>query len=170
MLFYVSEPKTARVGMPEDDSEQAVMRDTSQLFSSVILSLFELVQKTYAHGYSQLIRGAFHEFGSKSVLIPPVRLQGVDRISIGHGVYIGASSWLNVIESSVITRPAITIGNNVSVSGMLAVSAVESVVIGDDVLIARNVYMADHSHQYTDPHRPVRLQGVTSIGPIIIGK
>ena len=37
------------------------------------------------------------------------------------------------------------------------------------MLLARNVYIADHAHAFEDPSRPVLDQGVDDIRPIEIG-
>ena len=48
-------------------------------------------------------------------------------------------------------------------------SAVSSVRLGRDVLLARNVYISDHSHAYEDVTRPVHAQGVSKVLPVVIG-
>jgi acetyltransferase-like isoleucine patch superfamily enzyme len=37
------------------------------------------------------------------------------------------------------------------------------------VLLARNVYVSDHSHAYADVTRPVRSQGLAEVRPVSIG-
>jgi acetyltransferase-like isoleucine patch superfamily enzyme len=45
-------------------------------------------------------------------------------------------------------------------------SAAESVRLGDRVLLARGVYVSDHSHAFEDTSRAVLDQGITRIEPV----
>jgi acetyltransferase-like isoleucine patch superfamily enzyme len=115
-----------------------------------------------------LTRGAFAAFGSRSVLKLPVRLQGEARIAVAEDVYVGAGSWLQVLGDP--TGPiAISIGRRTAISGLCVLSAASSIRIGDAVLIARNAYIADHSHAYDDVGVPVLAQGITRVAPVEIG-
>ena len=53
-------------------------------------------------------------------------------------------------------------------SGYCVLSAVRSVVLEDNVLMARNVYISDHIHRYTDLDMPIQKQGVDKISPVHI--
>jgi acetyltransferase-like isoleucine patch superfamily enzyme len=118
--------------------------------------------------FSLAIKGAFAEFGRASVLQLPIRLSGEDRIAIGDRVFVGAGSWLQVLEQSN-RAVALTIGDGTSIVGGCVISAVEGVRLGRSVLIARNVYVADHMHAFADRSRPILEQGVTRVGPVEIG-
>ena len=101
------------------------------------------------------------------MLQPPLRLNGEERIAVGDGVFVGAGCWLQAFGSG--PGPALVIGDGTSVVGDCVFSAVESVVIGRRVLIARGVYIADHSHAFSDVHRAVLDQGITGVRPVTIG-
>jgi lipopolysaccharide O-acetyltransferase len=118
--------------------------------------------------FSLLASRAFAEYGTRSVLQPPIRLWGEHRISIGSDVFVGAGSWLQVlgVEDG---EPAIIIGDGTSMSGSCVLSAARRVTIGRKVLMARNVYVADHSHAFGDLTVPVIDQGVDRIAPVEIG-
>lgn len=117
-------------------------------------------------GFSLIVGGAFSEFGRNSVIQLPVRLGGEERISIGKGVFIGAGSWLQVLGPA--PGVALLIGDGTSIVGNCVLSAAVSVSLGQSVLIARNVYIADHMHAFDDRARPVIEQGITRIGPVEI--
>jgi lipopolysaccharide O-acetyltransferase len=127
-------------------------------------------QRLCSHAFSGAIGGAFHEFGSQSVIVPPARLSGVGRISIGRGVYVGAGSWFNVVEPGRTGSPAIRIGEGTSIAGAIVLSAYDSILIEDHVLFARNVYISDHSHRFDDIGKPVLAQGIDHVAPIKIGR
>jgi len=115
-----------------------------------------------------LVGGAFADFGARSVLEPPVRLQLEGRIAIGEGVYVGAGSWLQVI-GGFGEGVAIAIGDGTSISGYCVLSSVRSITVGRWVLMARNVYVSDHSHAFGDVGRAVLDQGIDRVAPVEIG-
>ena len=123
-----------------------------------------LGQRVVAKGFSLAVGGAFASFGRRSVIQPPVRLGGVGRIAIGDGVMVGTGSWLHTLgdEDGV----AIRIEDGASIVGHCVISAARSVRIGRRVLIARNAYVSDHSHAFSDTERAVMDQGITRIAPV----
>jgi acetyltransferase-like isoleucine patch superfamily enzyme len=128
---------------------------------------YRLVCRIRDRAFCVLTRGAFASFGPRSIIKLPLRLQGEARIAVGDDVYVGAGSWLQVLGDP--TGPvAISIGGGTGISGSCVLSAASSIRIGDAVLIARNVYIADHSHAYADVGVPVLAQGITSVAPVEI--
>lgn len=106
-----------------------------------------------------------------SVLEPPLRVTGEDRIAIEDDVFVGSDSWLQVIPANVGGMPggvAIRVGRGTKIVGHCVISAVSSVVLGECVLVARNAYIADHSHAFDDPSRAVLEQGVAEIASVEI--
>ena len=124
--------------------------------------------RAWAKVFSVAIGGSFHSFGPSSVIVPPVRLVGQRGIAIGAGVYVGADSWLQVIEADR-DRAALVIGDGSSIAGHCVLSAVASIELGQRVLLARNVYIADHSHAFADASRAILDQGLERIGPVRVG-
>lgn len=116
-----------------------------------------------------LMRGGFHSFGRRSVIGLPFRSGMEHRIAIGSGVFVGQSSWIEVMEERKRVGPVVCIGDDVSFSGFCTITAVESVEIGRGALIARNVHISDHSHRTDDAEAPIREQGITKVGPVKIG-
>lgn len=139
-----------------------VRRSTGRLF----LGLVRVASRCRDKAFSELSAGAFAGFGSNSVVQLPVRLKGEERITVGSDVFVGAGSWLNTIGSD---GAGIEIGDGTCMSGGCVVSAVESVRLGRRVLLARGVYIADHSHAYGDADRAILDQGVTDVGRVVIG-
>jgi acetyltransferase-like isoleucine patch superfamily enzyme len=111
--------------------------------------------------------GAFARYGPRSVVQLPVRLQGVGRIAIGSDVFVGAGSWLQVLGDG--EDVALTIEDGTSIAGTCVLSAAHSIRLGRKVLLARNVYVSDHMHAFDDKTRAVLDQGITRLGPVVIG-
>ena len=122
----------------------------------------------WTKAFSVFASGAFASFGSRSVLQTPLRISGERRISIGSGVFVAAGCWLQVLEGDS-DAVAISLGDGTEIAGNCVLSAASSIRIGTHVLMARGVYIADHSHAFTDTTRPVLAQGVTRIEPVEIG-
>jgi lipopolysaccharide O-acetyltransferase len=118
--------------------------------------------------FSLLISGAFASFGTKTVLMYPLRLDGEKRIVVGDRVFIGPGSWLQALDDGENKSIAVSIGGGTSMAGACVISAVRSVQLEDNVLLARNVYISDHIHRYTRRDVPVMAQGVDKIEPVLI--
>jgi acetyltransferase-like isoleucine patch superfamily enzyme len=112
-------------------------------------------------------RGAFAHVGARTVLELPIRLTGESGIAIGDDVYIGSGSWLQVLGGAP-GEPRLEIGDGTSIAGTCTISAAESVRLGERVLLARNVYIADHSHAFEDVHLPILDQGINRVAPVTI--
>jgi acetyltransferase-like isoleucine patch superfamily enzyme len=135
---------------------------------AAFLASYQGFARLRAKAFSLLSGGAFASFGARSVIQPPVRLGGVHRISVGSDVFVGAGSWLQVLEGPG-DEPALAIGDGTSVAGGCVLSAAWSVRLGRKVLLARNVYVSDHVHAFRDLERAVLDQGVDRVEPVEIG-
>src|SRR2546425_6269269 len=97
---------------------------------SIFLGGYRFWNRFRGKAFAFLCRGAFHRFGPRSVLLPPVRLGGERFIAIGERVFVGPGSWLQVMETgSPNQAPVITIGDETSIAGFCTVTAIQSVVI-----------------------------------------
>jgi acetyltransferase-like isoleucine patch superfamily enzyme len=133
------------------------------------LASYRAARRVRGHAFSRAISGGFAEFGPHSVLDPPVDIRGARRIAIGAHVWVGPGSWLYAMPEAAAAAPVLVVGDGVCISGNCVLSAVASVRLGRDVLLARNVYISDHSHAYEDITRPVRKQGLANVRPVTIG-
>jgi len=101
----------------------------------------------------------------------PVRLNGESNIDVGRDVFVGAGSWIQVIfeAPASLGRPVLAIGDGTSIAGTCVISAAHSIRIGRRVLMARNVYIADHGHAFADIERAILDQGIQNVKPVEIG-
>src|SRR5438128_4587778 len=130
----------------------------SRVFSRAFLGLWRFFHRARAKAFSVAISKAFASFGRRTVIVPPLRLDGERRIALGSDVSVGGGCWLQAIGDS--TTVAIEIGDGVSIAGYCVVSAVESVRIEAGALLARNVYLSDHMHAFEDTSSAVQDQGL----------
>ena len=132
------------------------------------LELYRLSRALARERFSLTCSGEFAAFGARSVIQPPVRLLGADGIAVGSDVFIGANAFLQVIEHPQ-GAGRIEIGDGVSITGDCVLSSAARITLGRKVLIARNVYIADHRHAFDDPAIAILDQGLEQIEPIEIG-
>src|SRR5919201_1598016 len=95
------------------------------------------------------------------------RDKAFSRIAVGDDVFVGAGSWLQVLDGKG-TGHALVIGDGTSMAGNCVLSAAESVRLGRNVLLARNVYVSDHMHAYAGDEA-VLEQGIARVAATEIG-
>lgn len=137
---------------------------------SIFLFCYRSWGRILSKGFSLLVGGSFARFGRRTTIELPVRISGQHRIALGSKVFIGSGSWLQTLPDDDNQSVAIFISDGVSIAGSCVISAVRSVVLEDSVLLARNVYISDHMHRYTDTGKPVQAQGLDKIQPVLIRK
>jgi len=137
-----------------------------------IFKVYSFLQIVKAKLFTLMLASDFFAMGHKTSIYPPLRVNAPDRIRIGSGSFIGPNSWLNcIIHVSYDILPndcLISIADRVSIVGSFVASAAKKIVIEDDVLIARNVYISDHSHCYENINIPIKDQGINKIAPVTV--
>ncbi|QFQ74443.1 acyltransferase [Liquorilactobacillus mali] len=137
------------------------------------------------YGYIYKCRTLFKEKYYVSVLnlkndskvVYPTKIVGSEFITVGSGFYLGGNSRLEAIEyyqpSGQHFSPLVIIGNNVKIQGRCHIGSINSIVIGNGVLIGSGVFITDHSHgdgskneQFIDP----TCRNLESKGRVIIGE
>lgn len=104
----------------------------------------------------------------------PVVITGAKHITIGKSFVANRNLRLQAITDymGVSYNPEISIGNNVTVNPNCHIAALKKITIGDNVLIASNVFISDHSHgrsDFSDLAIPPALRQLDSKGGISIG-
>ncbi len=104
-------------------------------------------------------------------------IRGSKYIEIGDnfngGNFLCLECWDSYRRSGNKYRPELTIGNNVTFTSYTQISCIDKVVIGDNCLFGRYVYISDNTHgknDYSDLDIPPIERELSSKGPVIIGK
>ena len=121
--------------------------------------------------YTSIISPLFAQRGSRSRISPPFRFAHLQQVKVGNGVIINRDCWIGVVsdpDDEVVVK--LTIGDGAAIGMGSTISAALSVTIEEDVLLARNVYISDHSHAFEDITRPIKDQGITGASPVRIGR
>jgi acetyltransferase-like isoleucine patch superfamily enzyme len=108
---------------------------------------------------------------------PGCRVIGGRHISFGRDFHANRNLWLEAVTSyrSQHFSPTITIGNSVSLSDGVHISAIQSIVIGSHVLMGSRIYISDHNHgiycgeQQSHPGQPPSRRVLGGSGLVIIG-
>jgi acetyltransferase-like isoleucine patch superfamily enzyme len=83
-------------------------------------------------------------------------------------VFFAPGCWLQALTDGASRDIAISIGSGSSIAGYGVISAVRQVCLEENVLLARNVYISDHIHRYSDTSLPILAQGIDKISPVRI--
>ncbi len=118
-------------------------------------------------------RRTFGSIGPGSRIDSPFFLQNPRNIHIGRNFSARSNFVLEAIEvyEGVRYSPKIVFGNNVSFYHNCHVGCINRIEIGDNVLLASRVYIADHAHGTTtgeDWDKPPVFRKLVSKGPVII--
>jgi acetyltransferase-like isoleucine patch superfamily enzyme len=138
------------------------------LIGRVTLRLYHTVMRTATLLFSVLVSGAFARFGAGSRLALPIHLVGTAGIAIGRGVYVGPGSALHNLSSK--PGVTVTIGDGTRITGGCFIAGVHGVTIEAEVLMGKNVHIADHTHKFSVPEVSVMHQGLDKIAPVFIGR
>lgn len=140
------------------------------MLSKIHRSIKKILSRYYLRRFRKvgnMDKNSFAEGAIKSV--------GEQYIKIGKDFHCGERLKLRAFDcwEGITFHPSIKIGDNVSIETDCHISAVNSVEIGDNVLIASFVFISDHSHGEAtakDLDFPPLQRKLYSKGPIKIGR
>ena len=121
--------------------------------------------------FTLLLSTQFKAVGPGSRISPPFRCYGLNEIVLGKGVQIERDCWIQTIPRGERGSDSkLVIGSHACIGMGAHISAAKQVLIEEYVLLARNVYIADHAHAFENIEVPIMKQGINRIAPVIIGK
>jgi len=105
----------------------------------------------------------------------PFYIRGRRWIALGSNFSCGRGLRMDALGDSSTTHPLIQIGSDVSLNDYVHIAAIESVLIGNRVLIASKVFITDHDHGgygrgsiHSDP-RVAPAKRPLCAAPVVIG-
>jgi acetyltransferase-like isoleucine patch superfamily enzyme len=114
-------------------------------------------------------RKRFKYLDFHSTIISPLRIDGIENISIAKNVCIQYKTWLAAVPLAGSTECVLEIGEGSVIGNFNHIYATGIIKIGKNVLTADKVYISDNSHNYSDVNVPVIYQPVKQIGYVEIG-
>ncbi|MBI2725917.1 MAG: acyltransferase [Polaromonas sp.] len=141
--------------------------------TSIIRMFFQRLrlESLLAIPYGWIYKAAFRRIGAASFVSPFIQAVGLDCVTLGNRSRISRNTRLLALKSygSQVFSPDIVIGDNVSIGFGCTLSCVNRLVIGHDVTIGDNVYLADSHHDYSNPALGVLSQPLLT-GEVVIGQ
>lgn len=97
-----------------------------------------------------------------------LKYKNIKWLKTGKGVGIDdhAEFYIKKLRNGSI--PEIKLGAGVWIGRYNIISCVNRVTLEENVLLAPFVFIIDHSHNYDNPYKPIKSQGISSKGPILI--
>lgn len=83
-------------------------------------------------------------YSNSRIIRQPFYIRGKKNIDLGKNLTTGVGCRLDAFTKE--KKTVLIFGNNVQINDYVHIAAVESVSIGNDVLIASKVFISDHSH------------------------
>lgn len=113
-------------------------------------------------------------FPGARVIHRPAYIRGRQWIDFGSNLTTGRHIRIDAFGDRGTTGKLISFGNNVSINDYVHIGAIQSVVIGDRVLIGSKVLITDHNHgsygnggKHTDPRIPPAARELSSAAVVI---
>lgn len=134
----------------------------------------ELCEKIICVVYSGYCSSRFKSFGRNAVIKPYMQgLKGEKYISIGDDSYIGEGALLTAWDSFLGQNftPEINIGRNCGIGANSHITAINKIIIGDNVLTGLNVLITDNAHGASERNLldvSPNLRPLESKGPVVI--
>ncbi len=110
----------------------------------------------------------FRVLGRGAFITYPHRIDGAEWIEIGDATFMQRGGWLYCGRVDDVD-PSLKLGKGCVFGYNNHITSVRSVVIGDHVLTANNVYISDNLHEYEDISRPIIQQPVRFKSAVSIG-
>jgi acetyltransferase-like isoleucine patch superfamily enzyme len=127
-----------------------------------------LVDRVMTLCYTLIIGSQFGSWGRGSRIGRGAKIVGSQLVRVGSGVAIGERAWINAKDDRGDGAPTLDIGDGTYIGRFVQINAWRSVVIGHDVLIADRVFISDSDHIYADTNVPIRRQGDSFRGPVVL--
>jgi acetyltransferase-like isoleucine patch superfamily enzyme len=139
------------------------------LFPIEFLQHFVNMRRYINTGY---YKGYVKNIGKNSTFDYPCRVIGGIGISLGINVSIAKGSIITVWQTSEYQSPQIIFGDDVSIGEDCHTTAINKIIIGNQVLMGKKITITDNSHgkndSITDLELPPSERRSYSKGPVII--
>lgn len=124
--------------------------------------------------YTFAVQRQFQSTGSSLSIEPPLVLDGANHIIIGNNVSIRGRCWISAYDQYLNYHytPFLTIGDNVIINFNCHIACINTITIGNNVLMASNVFITDHFHGDPANQRPDALHRTQPLffkGAVTIG-
>ena len=135
------------------------------------MRLFRIIIKVPFRFLSFLYyRLRFKQFGLRSIVHKPLRINGWHNISIGNYVEINNYGWLAALPHTNSSFCQLLIEDGVTIGDFSHLYATQCITIRKNALLANHVYISDNLHGYDDITKPIAKQPIKQCAPVVIGE
>ena len=109
----------------------------------IFYSVYAIQNEQKAHVISSMKR-----IGQCPIIENDFRFNGMKYIEIGNNFYCGRFAWVEALDNyfNQEFKPSLVIGDNFTMQNNCHIGCVDSIVIGDNVLLGSKVFITDHLH------------------------
>lgn len=116
----------------------------------------------------RLLGVRFARFGRRVRIVWPLRIVGSRYLHLEDDVTVQYGAYIAVLKLGA-TAPKLSIGRGTQVGNYAHLICTGSIAIGEQVLLADRVYIADNRHEYADVTRPIMQQPLRQLPPVEVG-
>lgn len=122
----------------------------------------------------QFVSSRFKQLGDGAHAVYPYYIYGQWNIEVGQHFAVGPNFWMEAIDcyGSQKFAPSIKIGDNFNAQRNCHLGAIDSITIGNGVLLGSNILIIDHAHGDTSAEQnklAPDARPLYSKGPVVIG-
>ncbi len=115
----------------------------------------------------RLLAPFFGTLGKGARIVWPLRIHGARHLFMEQGSTLQYGAYVAILPASGSAELRIGAGTMIGHHAHLVCT--RRIVFGREVLVADRVFVADNSHEYADPARPVLAQGLRQLREVHIG-
>lgn len=132
---------------------------------------FHLYESIKTRLFTAFIRRQFGCCGKGLSVVPPLRFANLHLVSLEDHVTINQHCWIHALSGKEQEEVSakLMVGAHTSIGMGATISAAKRIVLGKQVLLARNVYISDHGHAFEDVRMPIILQGLRDVRDVLVG-
>lgn len=139
---------------------------------SILHPISTILSNVIAYIYTGYYSRKFAKFGSNNLILPYFQMtRGFDSIEIGSNCILGHNLQLTLWHNTDYPSSKIIIGNNSAIGDNSHITAINRIIIGDNVLMGKRVLITDNAHGATCKElliTPPHKRPLFSKGPVII--
>ena len=137
---------------------------------AVLKKIHKVVCKPFVLWADYDMKSRFRSMGVRTRIVKPLRIQGIENISIGSDVKIHVQTWLAAKPLTGAACCELVIEDGCFIGDFCHIWATRSIRIEKNVLIANHVYISDNMHGYEDVNVDIIDQPIVQKKDVVIGE
>ncbi len=131
--------------------------------------IYKMTKWLNGHWFMLTNRKSFNYFGKNACVLNPLKVDGLESITISDFVTVHEGTWL-AAKPLTGSKAELIIEEGAVLGHYNHIYATQSIIIGKNVLTADKVYISDNLHNYENVDIPVLKQGIKQCQTVEIGE